>query len=84
MATSTPNLSGLMTVLGGFLQTILPAGVAGRDKVLPGQIARDALRIDMPRIATSDVRRITAILTSLGWSRSDRKDASGNFPYLAP
>ena len=28
MATSTPNLSGLMTVLGGFLQTILPAGVA--------------------------------------------------------
>jgi predicted P-loop ATPase len=38
-------------------------------KVLVGQIARDALGIEMARIGTADQRRITAALERLGWKR---------------
>jgi predicted P-loop ATPase len=65
-------------------QEPIAAFLACRQSVTPGQVARQALRIDMPRVATSDMRRITAVLVALGWTRSERKDAAGNFPYFAP
>ena len=40
-----------------------------KSKVTVGQIAREALFIETPRIGTSDQRRIAAVLTDLGWSR---------------
>jgi predicted P-loop ATPase len=41
----------------------------GESKVTLGQIARDALKIETPRIGTADQRRIAAILELLGWHR---------------
>ena len=41
----------------------------GESKVTLGQIARDALKIETPRIGTADQRRIAAILELLGWQR---------------
>lgn len=38
-------------------------------KVTVGQIAREALSIETPRIGTADQRRITAVLDLLGWRR---------------
>jgi predicted P-loop ATPase len=48
--------------------------------VLVGQIARDALNIETPRIGTADQRRITAVLERLGWQRQ-RKDWKGNIAW---
>jgi len=42
---------------------------AARSKVTIGQIAREALSIETPRIGTADQRRIAAILELLGWHR---------------
>jgi predicted P-loop ATPase len=46
-------------------------------KVTIGMVARFALMIDVPRIATSDQRRIAAIMETLGWQRMKR-DYKGN------
>jgi predicted P-loop ATPase len=40
-----------------------------KDKVTVGQVARDALFLDTPRIGTADQRRITAALEHLQWRR---------------
>jgi predicted P-loop ATPase len=40
-----------------------------RTKVTIGEVARDALRIETPRIGTADQRRIAAALEQLGWKR---------------
>jgi predicted P-loop ATPase len=39
------------------------------DKVTVGQVAREALDIETPRIGTADQRRIAAALEQLGWRR---------------
>ena len=39
------------------------------DKVTVGQVARDALGIETPRIGTHEQRRIAAALEQLGWKR---------------
>jgi predicted P-loop ATPase len=39
----------------------------GKSRVTVGEVARQALSIETPRIGTADQRRITAIMTSLGW-----------------
>lgn len=54
--------------------------LVGRDKVLVGEVARDALNIETPRIGRADQNRITAILERLGWSRLE-KDWRGNIPW---
>ena len=46
-------------------------------KVTVGQIARDALQIETPRIGTQEQRRITAVLELCGWHRLP-KDWQGN------
>ena len=45
-------------------------------RVTVGQIAREALFIETPRIGTADQRRIAAILELLGWRRQP-KDREG-------
>jgi len=47
-----------------------------QSKVTVGQIAREALFIETPRIGTADQRRIAAALERLGWRRQ-RKDWQG-------
>jgi predicted P-loop ATPase len=45
-------------------------------RVTIGQVAKQALDIETPRIGTHDQRRIAAVLTNLGWTR-ERKDWEG-------
>jgi predicted P-loop ATPase len=49
----------------------------GMSKTTIGDIAREGLLIETPRIGTSDQRRIGAILERLGWHRLP-KDSKGN------
>jgi hypothetical protein len=37
-------------------------------------VAREALHIERPRIATTDQRRITAVLERNGWVRGERME----------
>jgi predicted P-loop ATPase len=49
------------------------AGYLGKhDKVTIGEVARDGLGIDTPRIGTADQRRISAAMERLGWQRGTR------------
>jgi predicted P-loop ATPase len=43
-----------------------------RSEVTVGQVARDCLGIETPRIGTSDQRRIAAAMERLGWRRDAR------------
>jgi predicted P-loop ATPase len=45
-------------------------------QVTIGQVAKDALFMETPRIGTADQRRIAAVLINLGWSRQP-KDSKG-------
>ena len=54
----------------------ITAYVGNKTKVTVGEVARDALGIETPRIGTSDQRRIAAALEQLGWKRI-RKDGQG-------
>jgi len=48
-----------------------------KSQVTIGQIAREALHIETPRLGTADQRRIAAALDTLGWKRGKRDDAAG-------
>lgn len=50
--------------------------VATRSQVTIGEIARNALFAETPRIGTADQRRITAVLDTIGWKRG-QKDFTG-------
>ena len=52
----------------------------GRASVLVGEIARDALHVETPRLGRAEQNRITAILEHLGWSRQP-KDWRGNVAW---
>ena len=54
--------------------------LGGKSKVTVGEVAREALYIETPRIGTADQRRITAALERLGWKRLP-KDWQGNRPW---
>ena len=56
------------------------AFLRSRARVLVGEVARDGLGIETPRIGTADQRRITAILDRLGWRRLP-KEWTGNVPW---
>jgi predicted P-loop ATPase len=45
-------------------------------RVTVGEVAKDALFIETPKIGTADQNRIRAVLTNAGWSR-ERKRGSG-------
>lgn len=57
--------------------------LGSKDKILVGQVAREALHIETPRINTADQRRITTIMERLGWQRLP-KDWKGNVPWGRP
>jgi predicted P-loop ATPase len=46
-------------------------------KVTIGQVARDALGIDVPRLGRAEQNRIGAALQRLGWKRQPKKDWQG-------
>jgi hypothetical protein len=48
----------------------------GASRVTIGQVARDALHIELPRIGTAEQRRIAAALVRLNWKRQP-KDSEG-------
>jgi predicted P-loop ATPase len=48
--------------------------ISTRTKVTIGQVAREALHIETPRIGTSEQRRIAAVLEFLQWRRSDKRE----------
>src|SRR5262249_36213463 len=47
----------------------IAAYIANKSKVTVGEVARDALYIETPRIGTADQRRIAAALETLRWRR---------------
>jgi predicted P-loop ATPase len=49
-------------------ETIAPY-LANKDRVTIGQVARDAIGIETPRIGTADQRRVAAVLERLNWRR---------------
>jgi virulence-associated protein E/CHC2-type zinc finger protein len=49
----------------------------GQTRVTVGQVAREALRIETPRLGTAEQRRIAAALERLGWGRQPKKDWQG-------
>jgi predicted P-loop ATPase len=51
-----------------------------KSTVLVGEVARNALHIEMPRIGRAEQNRITAILERRGWHRQ-KKDGKGNIPW---
>ncbi len=54
--------------------------LVGRQTVLVGEVAREALHIETPKIGRQDQNRIIAILERLRWGRQ-RKDSRGNIPW---
>jgi predicted P-loop ATPase len=47
--------------------------IRNRERVTVGQVARDALSIETPRVSTADQRRIAAALELFGWCRATRQ-----------
>ncbi len=62
-------------------QEFISVWLLGQESVLIGQVAREALHIEAPRIGKADQNRISEILISLGWRRAEKKDWRGNFPW---
>jgi len=54
--------------------------LTGKSRVTIGEVARDGLHIETPRIGTADQRRIAAALERLGWKRLPM-DWKGNRPW---
>lgn len=54
-----------------------------RERVLVGEVARDCLKIDTPRLGRSEQNRIVSILQRQGWRRLP-KDGRGNIPWGPP
>ena len=57
-------------------EEIVAAWLVGRVKTTVGEVAKDALHIETPRINTADQRRVAAALERLGWARLG-KDSIG-------
>jgi predicted P-loop ATPase len=58
----------------------IAAWVSGKKRVTIGEIARDAICIETPRIGTADQRRIATILEHMQWRRAG-KDSRGNIAW---
>jgi predicted P-loop ATPase len=46
--------------------------IESKSKVTVGQVAKEALHIETPRIGTADQRRIASVLIDLGWTRQPK------------
>jgi len=53
-----------------------------QERVTVGQVARDGIGLETPRIGTADQRRITAAMERLGWQRATRGNSGER--YWAP
>jgi predicted P-loop ATPase len=49
----------------------------GKTKVTIGDVAKEALYFETPRIGTADQRRIAAIMTNLEWHASPKRGTGG-------
>jgi predicted P-loop ATPase len=49
----------------------------GKTRVTIGQVAREALFVELPRIGTADQRRIAAIMTNMGWRAAQKRGTGG-------
>jgi predicted P-loop ATPase len=54
---------------GDAWEEMIAAYLKTKDRVLVGEVAKQALFIETPRIGTHDQRRITAVMDRLGWHR---------------
>jgi predicted P-loop ATPase len=55
--------------------------IEARSSVMVGEVAREALHMDMQRIGRADQIRITAALERAGWMRG-KKNRKGNIPWV--
>lgn len=53
----------------------------GKSSVMVGDVAREGLHIETPRIGRADQIRITSALERAGWMRG-KKDRKGNIPWV--
>jgi predicted P-loop ATPase len=61
---------------GDVWEETIKSFVEARSRVTIGQVAKEALFMETPKIGTADQRRISAVLISLGWRRQP-KDGEG-------
>jgi len=61
-------------------EEIIAGYLASRSRVTVGDVAREGLSLETPRIGTADQRRIAAVLERLGWRRLG-KDSRGHRPW---
>jgi predicted P-loop ATPase len=57
---------------GDAWEETISAYLAKQERVTVGQVARDGLEIETPRIGTADQRRIAAAMERIGWQRAER------------
>jgi predicted P-loop ATPase len=57
---------------GDAWEETITAYLAKQERATVGQVARDGLGIDTPRIGTADQRRIAAAMERVGWQRAER------------
>jgi predicted P-loop ATPase len=62
---------------GDAWEEIITGYLKKHPRVTIGQVAREGIGIEAPRIGTADQRRIAAVLEQLGWRRL-KKDCEGN------
>jgi predicted P-loop ATPase len=68
---------------GDVWEDIIRAALPGRVRVTVGEIARDVLSIETPKIGTADQRRIAGVLENLGWRRIRDFQGKGFVPNHA-
>ena len=61
-------------------ETTIRTFLEHRSTVLVGEVAREALNIETPRLGRADQNRVTSILERLQWERKP-KDGKGNIPW---
>jgi predicted P-loop ATPase len=54
----------------------------GKSQTTISEVAKKALRIDMPKLGTAEQRRVGAALERLGWTRGKRAGATR--PWVPP
>lgn len=64
-------------------QETIAEWLCGKTKVTIGEIAKDAVFVETPRLGTVEARRIANILECLRWRRGS-KDAKGRIPWTPP
>ncbi|MBI1650115.1 virulence-associated E family protein [Hyphomicrobium sulfonivorans] len=56
----------------------------GKNQILIKQVATDAIGLNMGSVKRQEQNRIAEVLTQIGWTRSEKKDRRGYFPWVSP